>query len=62
MCMAACPYMGVRTFNWEEPKHFLDFPVGNVDALKHQKGVVEKCDVLAPHREGRAALAPTCAA
>ena len=20
MCMAACPYTGVRSFNWEEPK------------------------------------------
>lgn len=43
MCMAACPYTGVRAFNWEEPQHFLDFPVGNADAPAHQQGVVEKC-------------------
>ena len=29
MCMAACPYTGVRSFNWEEPKYFLDFPTGD---------------------------------
>ena len=42
-CMAACPYTGVRSFNWEEPKYFLDFAVGDEDAPKHQKHVVEKC-------------------
>lgn len=43
MCMAACPYTGVRSFNWEEPKHYLDFAVGDVDVPTHQKHVVEKC-------------------
>lgn len=59
MCMAACPYAGVRTFNWEEPKHFLDFPVGNVDAPKHQKGVVEKC-TMCWHRIAKGER-PACA-
>lgn len=59
MCMAACPYTGVRTFNWEEPKHFLDFPVGSVDAPKHQKGVVEKC-TMCWHRIAKGER-PACA-
>ncbi len=25
MCMSACPYNGVRSFNWEEPSYHLDF-------------------------------------
>ena len=43
MCMAACPYSGVRSFNWEEPKYFMGFPVGDYEAPKHQKHTVEKC-------------------
>lgn len=43
MCMAACPYNGVRSFNWEEPKHSVDFAVGDADIDEHQKHTVEKC-------------------
>ena len=43
MCMAACPYTGVRSFNWEEPKYAIDFPTGDKDAPAHQKHTVEKC-------------------
>ena len=43
MCMAACPYTGVRSFNWEEPRYPMDFALGDADAPKHQKHVVEKC-------------------
>lgn len=43
MCMAACPYTGVRSFNWEEPASYFDFPIGDADVPKHQKHVVEKC-------------------
>lgn len=43
MCMAACPYTGVRSFNWEEPKYHIDVPVGDANAPAHQKHVVEKC-------------------
>lgn len=25
MCMAACPYTGVRSFNWQEPEYMLDY-------------------------------------
>ena len=43
MCMAACPYTGVRSFNWEEPKYSVGFRYGNLDAPEHQKHTVEKC-------------------
>ena len=43
MCMAACPYTGVRSFNWGEPAYSVDFAVGDVDVAKHQKHTVEKC-------------------
>ena len=43
MCMAACPYTGVRSFNWEEPKPMIDFPTGDINVEKHQKHTVEKC-------------------
>lgn len=42
-CMAACPYQTVRSFVEEEPQHFLDFPVGNVNAPAHHQNTVEKC-------------------
>ena len=42
-CMAACPYTGVRSFNWEEPKYHMDYAVGGKDVPAHQKHVVEKC-------------------
>lgn len=43
MCMSACPYNGVRSFNWDEPKYTIDFPIGSTDVPSHQKHVVEKC-------------------
>lgn len=43
MCMAACPYTGVRSFNWEEPQYFIDFAVGDSDVPEHQRHTVEKC-------------------
>ena len=52
MCMAACPYTGVRSFNWEEPRHYLDFLTGDSDAPVHQKHVVEKC-TMCWHRLAR---------
>lgn len=42
-CMAACPYPGVRSFNWEEPQYYLDSSLGEADIPSHQKHVVEKC-------------------
>lgn len=52
MCMAACPYTGVRSFNWEEPKFHVDVELGDPDTPKHQKHVVEKC-TLCWHRLAR---------
>ena len=43
MCMSACPYTGVRSFNWEEPKYAVDHAVGDADVPAHQKHTVEKC-------------------
>ena len=43
MCIAACPYTGVRSFNWEEPRYPMDFAIGDANAAKHQKHTVEKC-------------------
>ena len=43
MCMSACPYTGVRSFNWEEPKHVVGHALGDADVPAHQKHVVEKC-------------------
>ena len=43
MCMAACPYSGVRSYNWETPKYVMDFALGDADVPAHQKHVVEKC-------------------
>lgn len=58
MCMAACPYTGVRSFNWEEPKHYVDFPIGDSDVPAHQKHVVEKC-TMCWHRLAKG-LEPAC--
>lgn len=58
MCMAACPYTGVRSFNWEEPRYHLDFAVGDQDVAPHQKHVVEKC-TLCWHRLAKG-LQPSC--
>ena len=43
MCMSACPYTGVRSFNWEEPRFSVDHAMGDADVPAHQKHVVEKC-------------------
>lgn len=52
MCMSACPYTGVRSFNWEEPKYHVDFSIGDIDVPAHQKHVVEKC-TMCYHRIAR---------
>lgn len=43
MCVAACPYTGVRSFNWDEPKNQMGFAIGDAEAPSHQKHTVEKC-------------------
>lgn len=58
MCMAACPYTGVRSFNWEEPKYSIGIATGDADVPRHQKHVVEKC-TLCWHRIAKG-LEPAC--
>lgn len=58
MCIAACPYTGVRSFNWDEPTHSIGFAVGDTDAPEHQKHTVEKC-TMCWHRLARGEE-PTC--
>ncbi len=43
MCIAACPYTGVRSYNWEAPKYSIDFAAGDIEVPAHQKHTVEKC-------------------
>ena len=52
MCMAACPYTGVRSFNWDEPKYAIGQAMGDADVPAHQKHVVEKC-TMCWHRIAR---------
>jgi molybdopterin-containing oxidoreductase family iron-sulfur binding subunit len=52
MCMAACPYTGVRSYNWEEPAYYYDFALGGTGIPPHQKHTVEKCTMCA-HRLAR---------
>jgi molybdopterin-containing oxidoreductase family iron-sulfur binding subunit len=47
MCIAACPYTGVRSFNWEEPVNHVGFPIGDPSVAPHQKHTVEKCTMCA---------------
>lgn len=52
ICMTACPYHGVRTFNWEDLSYMVDETLGDKDVPAHQKHVVEKC-TLCYHRVAR---------
>ena len=58
MCMSACPYTGVRSFNWEEPKHVVGHALGDADVPAHQRHVVEKC-TMCWHRLAKG-LQPAC--
>lgn len=52
MCMAACPYTGVRSFNWEKPVYSIGFATGDIDVPEHQEHTVEKC-TMCWHRIAR---------
>jgi Fe-S-cluster-containing dehydrogenase component len=41
-CMAACPY-GARSFNFRDPRPFLDTARENLEFPTRMRGVVEKC-------------------
>jgi molybdopterin-containing oxidoreductase family iron-sulfur binding subunit len=43
MCIAACPYTGVRSFNWAKPTYATGVATGEADIPAHQQQVVEKC-------------------
>lgn len=58
MCMAACPYTGVRSFNWEEPQHHIGIATGGAAVPAHQKHTVEKC-TLCYHRTSQGGV-PAC--
>lgn len=58
MCMAACPYTGVRSFNWEEPAYAIGQDMGDASVAKHQKHTVEKC-TMCWHRLAQG-LEPAC--
>ena len=58
MCMAACPYTGVRSFNWAEPAYYVDHTMGDAAVPTHQKHTVEKC-TLCWHRLAQG-LQPAC--
>lgn len=57
-CIEACPYPGVRTYIAEEPTWSIDVAVGDAEAPKHMKGVVEKC-TMCSHRLAQG-LEPAC--
>jgi Fe-S-cluster-containing dehydrogenase component len=42
-CVVACPY-GSRSFNWRDPRQFLDEKQLNPNYPTRSKGVVEKCN------------------
>ncbi|UWG96698.1 4Fe-4S dicluster domain-containing protein [Dehalobacter sp. DCM] len=46
-CMVACPYSGVRQFNWKKPEYHVDFELGDASATPHQYNTVEKCTFCA---------------
>jgi molybdopterin-containing oxidoreductase family iron-sulfur binding subunit len=57
-CIVACPFNGVRIFNWTEPQYSVGFAVGSADIAPHQKNVVEKC-IFCAHRLAKGQL-PAC--
>lgn len=57
-CMVACPYSGVRQFNWKKPEYHIDFAVGDDEAPPHQYNTVEKC-TFCTHRLAQGDI-PAC--
>lgn len=57
-CMVACPYSGVRQFNWKKPEYAIGIQMGDANITHHQYNVVEKC-TFCTHRLGRGE-APAC--
>lgn len=57
-CMVACPYSGVRQFNWKEPEYAIDVEMGDSTVTAHQFNTVEKC-TFCTHRLADGLL-PAC--
>ncbi len=57
-CIAACPYEGVRNYNWDEPAYSVSHAVGAKGVQQHHKGTVDKCS-LCYHRVDEG-LEPAC--
>ncbi|NLB52808.1 MAG: 4Fe-4S dicluster domain-containing protein [Syntrophomonadaceae bacterium] len=57
-CMVACPYSGVRQFNWKKPEYAIGMAMGDAAVTPHQSDVVEKCN-LCIHRVDQG-LKPAC--
>ena len=56
-CMAGCPY-GSRSFNWRDPRPFIDSDHMNKDFPTRTRGVVEKCNFC--DERIRKGLQPAC--
>ncbi|MDY6863200.1 MAG: 4Fe-4S dicluster domain-containing protein, partial [Thermodesulfobacteriota bacterium] len=56
-CMAGCPY-GSRSFNWKDPRPYIDREKENREYPTREKGVVEKCDFCAERIDKK--LLPKC--
>lgn len=51
-CVVACPYSGVRQFNWKKPRYAIGAAMGDADVTPHQADCVEKC-TFCSHRLAR---------
>jgi len=58
MCVAACPYEGVRSYNEGDPKYAMAFATGDADTPAHQANVVEKCTFC--HQRVERGEVPAC--
>lgn len=57
-CMVACPYSGVRQFNWKKPEYAIEMAMGDAAVTPHQSDVIEKCNFCI-HRVDQG-LKPAC--
>ena len=57
-CMVACPYSGVRQFNWKKPEYAIEVAMGDGTVPPHQFNTVEKC-TFCSHRLAQG-MKPAC--
>ena len=62
MCIAACPYTGVRSFNWEEPAKYADFgqAMGDADVAQAPEAYRGEVHLLLPAPGPRRAAGLRC--